>query len=139
MISQTVLYKPYQMNPKAADAIVEIACKYLSNIPGTELRVGKAIPSDRAVNISNGMVIKTTTWKTEGDMAAYFANPQLAQYVKEVLRGWKLQGSPPGPAAAGAFIAHILRGCETCPWERNLFVPDSEVLWGSEQIILYRW
>ncbi len=139
IISQTVLYRPYAGNPDAADGIVALAEKYLKNIPGTELRVGKAILSSRTVVISNGAVIKTTSWKSESNQTHYFNHPQLKQYVEEVLHGWKLKGDPHTSESAEAFISHILRGTENLEWERNQSIPDAEVLWGSEAIILYEW
>lgn len=138
-ITQSVIYKPYQNNPNAADEIVRIARKHLQNIAGTETRVGKAVHSDRTVGISNGTVVKTTTWAGEAEKAFYFAHPNLQQYVLEVLHGWRLEGDPDVPASADAFIAHILGGKDPRKWERNVCFPDSEVLWGGEKIVLYEW
>jgi hypothetical protein len=137
MITQSVLYRPFPGNPNAAPCIVGLARRLLSDIPGTELRVGPAIQSDRAVNISNGLVIKTTTWADETAQRAYFAHPQLQRYVRDVLRGWKLAGDPDG--SADAFIAHILSGSASREWARDNSVPDDQVLWGGEQITLYEW
>jgi len=139
MITQSVIYVPYPQNSKAAEGIVSLARQLLSSIPGTELRVGSAIQSDRAVAISNGTVIKTTTWKDEAAQQAYFQHPSLIEYVRKVLHGWKLEGDADAPASADAFIADILGKPSGRKWARNTSIPDNEVLWGSESIILYNW
>lgn len=138
MITQSVLYMPFSKNPAAAKGIVDLARKYLSNISGTELRVGFAIDSPRAIVISNQSVVKTTTWNNTDDQAAYFKNPNLISYVKEVLTGWKLEGDPDG--SSDAFIQDILGAHPSGrTWVRDTSIPDNEVLWGGEQILLYEW
>jgi hypothetical protein len=140
MITQSVLYSPYTGNPKAAQGIVDLARQYLREIPGTELRVGPAIESTRAVAIGNGCVIKTTTWANEALKDAYFKHPNLIMYVKEVLKGWKLEGDEDTAQSAEAFINDILGSKPSGRrWVRNLSVPDNQVLWGGESIILYQW
>lgn len=138
MITQSVLYTPYPKNQNASQGIVDLALKYVANVPGTELRVGKAIESTRSVVVSNGCVVKTTTWKTPEDQAAYFKYPGLIQYVKEVLKGWKLEGDTDG--SSEAFINDILGPNPSGrQWVRDESVPDGEVLWGGETITLYEW
>src|SRR3989344_2419913 len=139
MISQMVIYTPWAKNPTALIEITRLAKRYLSKIPGTQLHLGTAIASDRAVAISNGKVVMTTTWKSDDDRRRYFGHRRHMDYVCEVLRGWKLTGEDDGPAAADNFIEHILRGSVQCTWERNLYVPDNKVVWGGEEIVLYQW
>lgn len=139
MITQTVLYDPYTANIHAADQIIALAKKYLADIPGTELRVGKAIRSDRPANISNRCVIKTTTWKNEEAQKAYFEHRQLKQYVREVLVGWRFKGDPDTKESAEWFAEQILTGTSKREWERNISIPDEKVLWNGERIILHEW
>lgn len=138
MISQSVLYTPYPKNPNAAQGIIELALRYVSDVPGTELRVGPAVESSRAVVISNDCVVKTTTWKNADDQAAYFKHPGLIKYVEEVLKGWKLSGDPDG--SSEAFITDILGPNPSGrAWVRDESVPDEQVVWGGEKIMLYEW
>lgn len=138
MISQIVHYDPYSKNPNAAKQIVQLALRLVSNIPGTELRVGPAIESTRSVVKSNGLVMKATTWATEADQNAYFEHPKLQEYVREVLKGWKLSGDADG--SVDAFIGDILGPNPSGrAWVRDESVPDSDVLWGGETITLFQW
>ncbi len=136
-ITQIVIYKTYKGNPGAALGIVELARRLLGEIPGTELRVGLAVESDRSVVISNGMVMKMTTWPSEEYRQRYLADHRLKEYVRLVLRGWKLKGDPDGAESAQRFVDQIMLGGEDLETERDLSVPDAEVLWGGERIVIF--
>ena len=128
-ITQIVTYTPHPNNPLAAYQIITGAERILGLIPNTVLRVGNAVPSNRAVAVSNGKVVKMTTWPNEACKANYFEHPRLREWCAYVLKGWMLEGST-ATDPAGEFIDHILTGADrTRAWVRNLAVPESEVMW----------
>ncbi len=134
-----VFYDPYQWNPDAADGIIELARRLLGDVPGTELRIGPVIHSDRVVAHGDGKVVKMTTWQSEADREAYFKHLKLQEYVRAVLRGWRLDTDPDGPDSLEPFVAHILSGKDDKLIHRDGSVPDSEVLWGGEEVVQFSW
>ena len=135
-ITQVVLYMLNTQNPKAEREFLKKAKELLGNIPGVQLTIGKARPSDRTVAISNGLHMKMTTFDSKEAMEKYFAHPNLKKWCQFVLRGWMLEGSK-AKDPESEFITQILSGAQNHKWTRNLKIPESEVVWAGEKIIIF--
>jgi len=116
--------------------IVANAKEILGRIPNTSVTVGPAIDSSRAVASSNGKVVKITTWPNEAAWQAYMRHPLLREWCIFVLKGWILEDSRQADAVT-EFIDHILFGQQKRTWVRNPRIPEEEVVWASEEIILF--
>jgi len=136
MITQIVLYDVNPRNPLAAELIVSKAEEILGRIPNTSLVIGPAIDSARAVACSNGKVVKMTTWPDETAKQEYFAHPLLSEWCRFVLRGWMLKGDTSSDPEA-KFMDHILSGKKKRRWARNPEIPEEEVVWNGEEIVLF--
>lgn len=135
-ITQIVLYTLNANNPKAETEFVKKAKELLVNIPGVQLTVGRARPSDRTVAISNGLHMKMTTFDSKEAMENYFAHPNLRKWCQFVLCGWMLEGSK-SKDPESEFINHILSGAQDHKWARNPKIPESEVVWAGEKIVIF--
>lgn len=136
MITQIVLYDVNPKNPFATGLIVAKAKEILGKIPNTSLVIGPAIDSKRAVACSNGKVVKMTSWPDETANREYFNHPLLREWCKFVLRGWMIKGST-SPEPESEFIDYVLSGKEKLEWARNPEIPEEEVVWNGEEIILF--
>jgi len=136
MITQIVLYNVNPKNPKAAEMIVAKAKETLGWIPNTTVTVGQAIDSSRAVASSNGKVVKITTWPDETARQAYMRHPLLRKWCEFVLKGWMLEDSQQSDVVT-EFIDHILFGQQKRNRVRNPEIPEEEVVWAGEEIILF--
>ncbi|MEI6843007.1 MAG: Dabb family protein [bacterium] len=135
MILHIVFYKAYPGNPQAVDLIINEATKWLKDIPllVKDFWVGRVVDFVRVVGNNQYDVALFVSFRSVEDYQAYMRHSRHMSFVAFVLRGWRLKDSK-SEDPQKEFMEHILADSEPVEWERNLAIPDNEVVWDDEMV-----
>lgn len=141
MLTHQVFYTTNPKNPNAVAEIIRLATRYLSTIPQVlAFNVGVPVKSHQAV-MEKGVqydVAMTFNFSTSETEKEYQAHEDHLRYVKQVLRGWMLEGSQ-ASNPEDEFIDYILgpKQEQARNWVRNPDIPEDQVLWADEQVVQF--
>jgi len=87
MFSHVVVFWTDPADPKAADALIEGANRYLRNIPGTiSFHIGKMVHSPRPVVDQSYQVALNLIFETKKAQDTYQDHPEHIEFVEKVFK-----------------------------------------------------